>query len=98
MRATKRLSFKIRIVMFSAVTDLSSCCSIGDDLGVDFDICSSSGVNLDTFSGLATVKLKQKQHISTALPYFFVLVLTSFYKKNAQCFTANYFVANCLTQ
>lgn len=70
MPATKRLSFKIRIVMFSAVTDLSSCCSIGDDLGVDFDVCSSTGVDLDTFSGLATVKLKQKQHISTALPYF----------------------------
>ena len=45
----------IRIAMFSATTDLSSCCSIGDDLGVDFDTCSSNGVNLDTFSGLATV-------------------------------------------
>ena len=46
--------------MFSAVTtDLSSCCSIGDDLEVVADICSSSGVNLDAFSGLAAVKLKQ---------------------------------------
>jgi len=52
------------MMVFSATTDLSSCCSIGDDLGVDFDACSSNGVNLDTFSGLATVKLKQKQHIS----------------------------------
>jgi len=47
----------------------SSSCSIGVDLRVDFDTCSSNGVDLDTFSGLATVRM-DKNNVSPTAPVF----------------------------
>lgn len=47
----------------------SSSCSIGVDLRVDFDACSSNGVDLDTFSGLATVRM-DKNNVSPTAPVF----------------------------
>lgn len=58
MFVIKRLFFKIRIVMFFVVIDFFFCCLIGDDFGVDFDICFFIGVDFDIFLGFVIVKLK----------------------------------------